>query len=174
MLHEQLLGKWHAREYAMPIQPTMTFTPEGLVLGAGALILRAEGPRQLQSLRGREARALALLSAFHGKPTAQAVLWNIERAAKAWREGDGCLAYIHLAHAGLSRPQDLLSAAYRLEMAQCAMKCGATPRAVLKALHLDRPLHRSGRECLQSCGAACPRWEWHDKRRVDIRGRAHW
>jgi hypothetical protein len=138
VLHEQLLGKWHAREYAMPIQPTMTFTPEGLVLGAGALILRAEGPRQLQSLRGREARALALLSAFHGKPTAQAVLWNIERAAKAWREGDGCLAYIHLAHAGLSRSQDLLSAAYRLEMAQCAMKCGATPRAVLKALHLDR------------------------------------
>lgn len=45
MLHEQLPGKWHAREYAMPIQPTMTLTPEGLVLGADTLILRADGPR---------------------------------------------------------------------------------------------------------------------------------
>jgi hypothetical protein len=82
-------------------------------------------------------RLLALLSAFHGRPTAPSVLRNIERAAKAWREGDDCLAYIHLAHAGMSRPQDLQSAAYRLEMAQFAMKYGASSRTVLKALHLD-------------------------------------
>lgn len=65
------------------------------------------------------------------------VLRNIERAAKAWREGDDCLAYIHLAHTGLSRPQDLQSAAYRLEMAQFAIKYGASSRTVFKAPHLD-------------------------------------
>jgi hypothetical protein len=43
----------------------------------------------------------------------------------------------HLAHVGFSSPQDLRSAAYRLEMADHAMKCGASPHAVFKALHLD-------------------------------------
>jgi hypothetical protein len=136
VLEQQLRGKWHTRECAMPIQPTMTFAPEGLVLGAGTVLLQTDGPRQLQSLRGQEARLLALLSAFRGRLTAPSALLNIGRAAKAWREGDNCLAYIYLAHTSLSRPQDLQSAAYRLEMAQCAMKHGASPRAVFKALRL--------------------------------------
>lgn len=128
MLHELPRRKW--RERAMPIQPVMTFAPERLVLGAGTVLLRGNEERQLEDMGGEEKRLLAMLSAFHSRATASAALRNIQRAAKAWRQGDDCLAYIHLAHAGFSRPQDLLSAAYRLEMAQCAMKCGASPHAV--------------------------------------------
>lgn len=107
------------------------------MLGAGTVIVPMDGLRRLQKLRGQEARVLALLAAFHGKPAARSTLGNIERAAKAWSEADVCLAYIHLAHAGLLPPQDLRSGAYRLDMAHCAMRCGAPPRAVLKALRLD-------------------------------------
>ena len=135
MLDQQLRDKW--RERAAPIWPTMTFASEGLVLGAGTILLQMNGPRRLQSLRGQEVRLLALLSAFHGKPTAPSALLNIERATKAWNEGDGCLAHIYLAHAGLSWPQDLQLGAYRLEMAQCALKHGASLRTVFEALHLD-------------------------------------
>jgi hypothetical protein len=67
VLYEQLRDKWHARERAAPIHPAMTFAAEGLVLGAGTILVPAEGIRRLKSLRGQEQRILALLSAAHGK-----------------------------------------------------------------------------------------------------------
>lgn len=94
MLTEQLREQWRARERAAPIYPVMTFTPDGLVLGAGTVLLQADGPRRLQSLRGQEMRVLALLAAAYGKAVAPAVLGNIERAVKSWRDGDQCLAHI--------------------------------------------------------------------------------
>lgn len=137
MLNQQARDEWLVREGAGPIYPTMAFVPEGLVLGAGTVIVPMERPRRLQRLRGQEARVLALLSAFYDRPTAPSALGNIERAAKAWSEGANCLSYVHLTHAGLTPPQDLRSGAYRLEMACCAMRCGASPRAVFRALHLN-------------------------------------
>jgi hypothetical protein len=88
-------------------------------------------------MRGQETRVLALLSAAYGKAIAPLVLGNIERAAKAWSEGDDCLAYIHLVHARLQPRDDFERGAYRLFMAHCAMMHGASPRAVFEALHLD-------------------------------------
>jgi hypothetical protein len=137
MLDQQLRFKWLAREGAAMIQSSMTFTAEGLVLGAGTVLVQMDGPNELQCLRGQEKRLLALLSAFQGEPTAPSVLRHIERAVKAWSEGDGCLAYIHLAQTGLSQPKNLRAAAYRLEMARCAVMHGALPRAVFDALHFD-------------------------------------
>lgn len=66
MLNEKLREQWHARERAVPIHPVMTFAPEGLALGAGTILLQAEGPRRLQSLCGQETRVLALLTAAYG------------------------------------------------------------------------------------------------------------
>jgi hypothetical protein len=71
------------------------------VLGAGTVLVPAHEARRLASLDGQEARVLALLSAAYGKAVAPAVLGNIARAADAWRQGDDCLAYIHLAHSRL-------------------------------------------------------------------------
>jgi Restriction endonuclease fold toxin 5 len=136
MLQERLREEWRARERAVPVYPVMTIAPDGLVLGAGTVLLRAEGPGRLQDLRGEEARILALLAAAYGRAVAPAVLGNIGRAVKSWREGDGCLAHIHLAHSGLRPPGDLRSAACRLFVAESAMKAGMSPRAILHALKI--------------------------------------
>lgn len=135
MLDEQLRHKWRARKRAVPIEPVLNLAPEGLVLGAGTVLIAADGARRLRSLKGQEARVLALLSAGYGKAVAPAVLGNIERAAKCWREGDDCLAYIHLAHARLSVPPDPYAAARRLFIADALMKAGTNPRDIFKALN---------------------------------------
>jgi len=136
MLYEQLRDEWHARKRAVPIYPVMTFTPDGLVLGAGTVLLQAAGPRRLQSLRGQETRILSLLAAAYGKAVAPAVLGNIERAVKSWRDGDQCLALIHLVHSGLRAPSELKTAACRLFTAEHAMKAGMSPRAIFQALKI--------------------------------------
>jgi hypothetical protein len=96
VLEQQLRDGWRVRERAIPISPVMTFTPDGLVLGAGTVLVAADGRRSLKSLQGQEARVLALLAAAYGKAVAPAVLGNIERAVKSWGDGDECLAHSHL------------------------------------------------------------------------------
>jgi hypothetical protein len=134
MLHERLRNAWRARERAVAISPVLTLAPEGLVLGAGTVLAPVNGSRRLQSLEGQEARVLALLSVAYGKAIAPSVLGNIKRAAKAWGEGDDCLAYIHLAHARLPALHDPAEAARRLFVADGFMKAGTSPPAVFQAL----------------------------------------
>ncbi len=50
----QLREAWHARERAFPIYPALTLALEGLVLGAGTVLVPAEGARRLTSLDGQE------------------------------------------------------------------------------------------------------------------------
>lgn len=137
MLDDQLRNGWRFRQRAFPISPQPCFTAAGLTLGAGTVLVAAEAERRLKNLRGEEARVLALLSAAYGKAIAPSVLGNMERAAKAWREGDDGLAYIHLAHARLPEPDNAAEAARRLFIADGFMKAGARPRTVLQALALD-------------------------------------
>jgi hypothetical protein len=113
----------------------MHFASEGLLLGAGTVVVAAEGPRRLRNLQGQEARVLALLSAAYGKAVAPSVVGNITRAAEAWSEGDDCLAYIHLAHARLPTLQEPYDAARRLFIVDGFMKAGTSPRAVFEAFH---------------------------------------
>jgi hypothetical protein len=80
VLHQRLREDWRARERATPIHPSLTFSPEGLVLGAGTVLVAADGPRRPQSLHGREAHLLALLAAAYGKAVAPSV-------AREHREG---------------------------------------------------------------------------------------
>ena len=135
MLHEQLHDAWNARERAVPISPAMHFASEGLILGAGTVVVAAEGSRRVRSLQGHEARVLALLSAAYGNAVAPSVVGNITRAAKAWSEGDDCLAYIHLAHARLPTLREPYDAAQRLFIVDGFMKAGTSPRAVFEAFH---------------------------------------
>jgi hypothetical protein len=134
MLHERLRNAWYARERVVVISPVLTLAPQGLVLGADTVLVAADGLRRLQSLEGQEARILVLLSAAYDRAGAPSVLGNIKRAAKAWSEGDDCLAYIHLAHARLPALQDQVEAARRLFVADGFMKAGTSPRAVFQAL----------------------------------------
>ncbi len=137
VLEQQLRDGWRVRERAVPVSPVMNFTSEGLVLGAGTVLLATDSGRALKRVQGQEIRILALLGAAYGKAVSPAVLGNIERAAKAWRDGDECLAYMHLAHSGLHAPRDVGAAAYRLFVAENAIKAGLTPRAVLRALGIS-------------------------------------
>ncbi len=136
MLHKKLEDAWQARGRTVPISPVLKFAPEGLVLGAGTIVVPANEPRHLRSAVDDEARILALLSAAYGKAVAPSVLGNIARAAKAWSEGDDCLAYIHLAHARLPELQDVQEASRRLFIVDHFMKAGTSPRVVLAVLGL--------------------------------------
>lgn len=126
-----------AGESTFPISTVMHLASEGLVLGAGTLVVAADTARRLNSLRGQEARVLALLSAAYNRTVPLSVLGNIERAGKSWREGDDALAYIHLAHSGLPELQDPREAAHRLFLADELMKLGGKPRAIFEILNLD-------------------------------------
>jgi hypothetical protein len=99
-----------------PISTVLRIASEGLVLGASTVLLPVDGPRQLRTTKGGEARVLALLSAAYDRAVQPAVLGNIDRAAKAWNAGDDCLAYIHLAHARLGELQYPHDAAQRLDV----------------------------------------------------------
>jgi hypothetical protein len=137
VLDHQYRGGSRAFEHDATISSVLTIAPEGLVLGAGTVLLAADPPRQLRSIKGCEARLLALLSAAYGRALDPAVLGNIERAAKAWNAGDDCLAYIHLAHARLGELPYPHDAAQRLVIVDAFLKAGGSPRTVFKGLKLD-------------------------------------
>lgn len=137
MLHEHLRDAWSVRKRTFPIIPALHFSPDGLVLGAGTILLPAVGHRRLAKLQGTEARLLALLSATYGRAIAPSVLGNIERAAKSWRDGDDCLAAIHLAHARLPQPDNPYEAARRLFITDAFITAGTSPFAILRSLGLD-------------------------------------
>jgi hypothetical protein len=137
VLSERLREAWSVRKRTVPISPAPHFSPQGLILGVGTILLPAHAQRRLASVEGQEARLLALLSATHGRAIAPSVLGNIERAAKSWRDGDDCLAAIHLAHARLPQPDDPYEAARRLFVTDAFIKAGTSPFEILRALGLD-------------------------------------
>lgn len=137
MLHQHLRDAWSVQKRAAPISPALHFSPDGLVLGAGTILLPAVGHRRLAKVEGEQARLLALLSATYGRAIAPSVLGNIERAAKSWRDGDDCLAAIHLAHAAWPQPDDPHETARQLFIADAFIKAGTSPIGILQALGLD-------------------------------------
>ncbi len=138
MLYQQPRDRMLARELVPFASPAMILTPEGLMLGAGTILVPAEGTRKLAALEGRERQVLALLSAAYGRAVAPSVLGNIERAAKCWSVGDDFTAHLHLAHTGLRALDDFPRSAHRLRMAKGALDHGASPRALFAVLRIDR------------------------------------
>jgi hypothetical protein len=137
VLHESLWRAWSLQKRAVPISPAMYFSPDGLALGAGTILLPAVGPRHLADLQGEEARLLALLAATYGKAISPSALGSIERAAKSWHEGDDIAAVGHLAHAGLPLPVDPSEEARRLFITDAFIKTGTSPFEILQSLGLD-------------------------------------
>ena len=54
MLDQQLCDAWRAQERAVSISPVMRFVEDGLVLGAGTVLVARDGPRRLQSTKGQK------------------------------------------------------------------------------------------------------------------------
>jgi hypothetical protein len=138
VLKEQSREEWRMRAHAVPISDVPRFVPDGLVLGAGTVLIGADGARGLKGVEGQEARLLALLSAAYGRAVAPSALRHLERASKAWSEGDDCLAYIHLAHACLGELQRPREAAQRLVSADAFLKAGGSPRTIFEVLRAGR------------------------------------
>lgn len=136
MLQESLWRAWSLQRRAVPIIPALYFSPDGLALGAGTILLPTIGPWRLANLQGEEARLLALLSATFSKAISPSVLGNIDRAAKSWSQGDDTAAVIHLAHASLPRPDDPDEAARRLFITDAFIKSGTSPIGILQTLGL--------------------------------------
>ncbi len=139
MLVKHFGEAWRARERAVAISPALSFAPDGLVLGAGTVLVPAKGERQLTSLDGQETRVLALLTAAYQRPVPPAVLGNIARAAKCWASGEDALAAIHLALTGLNAMPAPREGACLLFAADELLKRGASPRAIFEALGIERP-----------------------------------
>jgi hypothetical protein len=137
VLHERLWRAWSVQKRSVPISPAMYFSPDGLALGAGTILLPAVGPRRLADLQGEEARLLTLLAATYGKAISPSVLGGIERAAKCWHEGDDMAALDHLVDAGLPPPVDQAEEARRLFVTDAFIKAGTHPLAILQMLGLD-------------------------------------
>lgn len=135
MLHERLRDNWFARLRNGPVEPVPRFAEQGVILGAGTVLLASDGGRRLQRVKDKEARLLALLSADCGEVLPR----SIERAAKCWSEGDICLSYIHLAHARLPAPRDVHPSACRLLVAEMGMRVGVAPQIILQALKSRNP-----------------------------------
>jgi hypothetical protein len=137
VLVERLHKEWSARERAFPIDAAPGFTPDGLMMGAGTLLMPAHAEGGPHMLEGHEARMLALLAAAYGRAMEPSVLGGVSRAMKKWREGEVCLAHIHLALVGLHSLADRREAARRLFMVDGLMKAGVSPGDILRGLDLD-------------------------------------
>lgn len=90
------------------------------------------------------ARSFALLTAAYGPGVSAKVLGNIERAARAEREGKPALAAIHLAHAGLPPIGGDEDAYHRLFFFATLIEDGMAPGSIVRALRPDGELIERG------------------------------
>jgi hypothetical protein len=167
VLHESLSRAWSVQKRAVPIIPTLYFSPDGLALGAETILVPAIGPRCLANLQGEEARLLTLLSATFGKAISPSVLGNISRAAKSWGKGDDVAAAIYLTHAGLPRPDDPTEAARRLFVTDAFIKSGTSPIGILQALGLEASYVRTIAKLYNELELRVPSGQRHHQRPMD-------
>jgi hypothetical protein len=136
---DALRQAWDDDARLSPVEPVMTLTEAGLVLGAGTVLAkrRSEGGRTSLAIDGAEQRLLALLTVAYGRAVTPSVIGNIRRAARERANGDHCLALIHLAHSGLTRLEEGEAAPFRLFAADRLIEAGVSPRRLLELRELD-------------------------------------
>lgn len=137
---DSLRMAWEDRARSSAIEPVMTITEAGLVLGAGSVLAKRRidrWGRPSLALDGNEERLLALLSVAYGEAVKPSVIDNIRAAKRAYERGEGHLAPIHLAYTGLPRLAQERLSAYRLFLADALLDEGMPPRNLLEACGLD-------------------------------------
>ncbi len=131
MLVERLRKEWRARETGSGLNEALCFKSEGLVLGAGTVLVRGEHGA------GDEERLKALLSVAYGKPIAGQAIGHVKAAAIRWREGETARASLHLALSRLAPLENPTDTARRLFMADGLMRAGVQPQTILEALDVE-------------------------------------
>ena len=135
MLVERLRKEWHAREAASDLHEALCLKSEGLVLGAGTVLVRMAGGSTNADCD--DDRLKALLSVAYGKPVANRAIGHVKAAALRWRDGETARATLHLALSRLASLDNPSEAARRLFMADGLMHAGVMPAAILDGLDIE-------------------------------------
>jgi hypothetical protein len=139
MLSERLSKAWDQLLGSTAIDPIMKFTAEGLVLGAGTVLIPSIGSGREIMIDSVEPRLRALLAAAHlGRPSTVA-LSHLRKAAYRWSEGEDTLAAMHLTLSRVDRLERPESDAHRLFLADGLLKDGISAAAVVAAIEAGGP-----------------------------------
>jgi hypothetical protein len=143
---EALDKAWDKQRSFTPLEPDLTFGPDGLTLGCGAVLAKAEGaPGQARiDLSDQEARIEALLAAAYNRRVDEAAMRHLHRGVLRWNEGDAPLAAMHLALMGLGRLPNPRADAKRLFMAEALLDAGAAPDLIFDTLGLTKSAAAAG------------------------------
>jgi len=134
MLADRLVKAWTARRGSSGIDAVMRFSREGLVLGAGTVLARAEDAAREIMIDPLDRRLPALLAAAHMLQPSILGLAHLRKAAECWRRGEDAFATLHLALSGLDRLDQPEADAYRLFLADALLEYGVEPEAITKAV----------------------------------------
>ena len=128
---EDLRSTWTQQVRTASFHASLSFTEEGIVLGAGTVLAEDEA-----ELGRKGERILALLSTAYRRPVLPAVLDNLRHAAREAARGKSRARDNHLAHTGLP-PLVEDEDARRLFIADRLLASGIAPRTLLEAQAID-------------------------------------
>src|SRR5260221_14682090 len=114
---DALRKAWSERPRLSPVEPVMTITDKGLILGAETVLAKRRtdwSDKAGLAIDDAEGRLLALLAVAYRRAVPPSVLDNIRRAARSWADGDKCLALVHLARTGLPQLEEGEATPFRL------------------------------------------------------------
>jgi len=112
----------------------MRFSDQGLVLGAGTVLVKADESGGAIAVDQSDPRLYALLAAAHlRRPTAGA-LAHLHKAAMRWSEGHEPLAVMHLALSQVAQLDQPEADAQRLFLADGLLDAGFEANAVVDAI----------------------------------------
>ncbi|HUO93703.1 MAG TPA: hypothetical protein VMU22_12310 [Rhizomicrobium sp.] len=161
---EQLKKQWNDGARFRGIQASLCLEGNGLTLGAGTVVAKRNRDGSL-ALEDEEARILTLLSVAYEGPVDPSVLKTIRRASAIARDGDECVAAMHIALAKLPKISDPIEAARRLFIADGLIGAGVTPCDIWELLEFDPSVLRSLSKYDQDeprvpAGSGKPSGEW--------------
>lgn len=137
---DSLRKSWENLGRFAAIEPALTITEAGLVLGAGTVLAKhmtTAGGSPALAVTGNEERILALLTVACARRVDPGVIGHIHRTAASCSRGEIDLARIHLAYARLPSLGDAKTASYRLFLADELLNDGMPPRELLVGCGLD-------------------------------------
>jgi hypothetical protein len=139
MLAERLSKAWDERQRSTLVDPVMKFTAEGLVLGAGTVLIPSGGSGRERVIEPVEPKLRALLTAAHlGQPSMLA-LGHLRKAVERWSEGEDRLAAMHLALSRVDHLERPVADAQRLFLADGLLKDGIEADVVIAAITAGGP-----------------------------------
>ena len=127
---EDLRKRWDEHATKHPIVPEMTFADGFLVLGAGTRLAKVGAPLN-------DLRLAARLAATHRRPIEASPLRYIQRALAAEHNGDGPLAFMHIALSRLGKLADPREDARWLFMIDALLEAGGDPLTIVRELGTD-------------------------------------